>query len=226
MPQSKTPLSHPTEDKTDNLMSADKEAYASTMYDTYMSFGKSVYSLKSKRFYACIFYNQTTFWNKLLRTDLEVIKLESSLRLKIKRNDGLLADASSQSVPFILSLRTNSSFITSRPDIKRHGMYQTFLEGEQHVKLPMYFLAFIRLSPFKNYIKNLLPRKSRSLNYNFRTNCVFPASLNTIKIMNNFPLQDIFCVLSVFWHYFLSENILTFKAQTTTAAHKLLIQLF
>ena len=45
--------------------------------------------------------------------DLKVIKLEHSLRLKIKRNDWLLADmsASSQSLHFILSLRMNSSFI-------------------------------------------------------------------------------------------------------------------
>ena len=50
---------------------------------------------------------------------LEVIKLEYSLRLKIKRNDWMLADtsASSQSLRFILSLRMNSSFITSRPDL-------------------------------------------------------------------------------------------------------------
>ena len=49
---------------------------------------------------------------------LEVIKLEYSLKLKIKRNDWLLADvsASSQSLRFILSLRMNSSFITSGPD--------------------------------------------------------------------------------------------------------------
>ena len=37
---------------------------------------------------------------------LEIIKLEYSLRLKIKRNDWLFAD--------MLSLRMNSSFITSR----------------------------------------------------------------------------------------------------------------
>ena len=48
---------------------------------------------------------------------LEVIKLEFILRLKIKRNDWLLADTSacSQSLHFILSLRLCSSFITSRP---------------------------------------------------------------------------------------------------------------
>ena len=43
---------------------------------------------------------------------LEVIKLEYSLKLKIKRNDWLLADnvsTSSQSLRFILSLRMNSS---------------------------------------------------------------------------------------------------------------------
>ena len=44
---------------------------------------------------------------------LEVINLENSLRLKIKPNDWLLA---CQSLRFILSLRMNSSFITSRPD--------------------------------------------------------------------------------------------------------------
>ena len=51
---------------------------------------------------------------------LEVIIFEYSLKLKIKRIDWLLADtchvsASSQSLRFILSLKMNSSFITSRP---------------------------------------------------------------------------------------------------------------
>ena len=52
---------------------------------------------------------------------LEVIKLEYSFKLKIKRNDWLHADtcplvsAGSQSLRFILNLRMNSSFITSRP---------------------------------------------------------------------------------------------------------------
>ena len=56
-----------------------------------------------------------------LKTGLEVIILEYSLRLKIKGNDWLLADRcwfvspSSQSLRFILSLRMNSNFITSRP---------------------------------------------------------------------------------------------------------------
>ena len=45
---------------------------------------------------------------------LEVIKLEFILRLKIKHNDWLLADTSSQSLCFILSLRLYSSFITLR----------------------------------------------------------------------------------------------------------------
>ena len=53
---------------------------------------------------------------------LEVIKLECSLKLIIKRIDWLLADTCpqfSQSLRFILSLRMNSSFITSRPvDVK------------------------------------------------------------------------------------------------------------
>ena len=50
-------------------------------------------------------------------TGLEVIKLEVILRLKIKRNDWLLADmsASSQSLRLILNLRLFSSFITLRP---------------------------------------------------------------------------------------------------------------
>ena len=49
---------------------------------------------------------------------LEVIKLEYSLKLKIKRNDWLLAvSASSQLLRFILSPRMNSSFITLRPGI-------------------------------------------------------------------------------------------------------------
>ena len=48
------------------------------------------------------------------RPGLEVIKLEHSLRLKIKLKEWMLADvsASSQSLRFILSLRMNSSFIT------------------------------------------------------------------------------------------------------------------
>ena len=52
------------------------------------------------------------------RSGLKVIKLEYILRLKIKRNDWLIADTclSSQSLHFILSLRMNSRFITSRPD--------------------------------------------------------------------------------------------------------------
>ena len=41
-----------------------------------------------------------------------VIKLEYSLKLNIKHNDWLLADVSSQSLHFILSLRMNPSFIT------------------------------------------------------------------------------------------------------------------
>ena len=52
------------------------------------------------------------------RTGLEVIKLEFILKLKIKRNDWLLADMCPQSTKllrFILSLRLYSSFITSRP---------------------------------------------------------------------------------------------------------------
>ena len=53
---------------------------------------------------------------------LDVIKLEFILRLKIKRNDWLLADtcvsAISQSLRFILSLRMNSCFISSRPGPK------------------------------------------------------------------------------------------------------------
>ena len=46
---------------------------------------------------------------------LEVIKLEYSLKLKIKHNDWLLAD--SQSLCFILSLRLYSNFISSGPDL-------------------------------------------------------------------------------------------------------------
>ena len=55
-------------------------------------------------------------------TGLEAIKLEYSLRLKIKRNDLLLADMrpqAGQSLRFILSLRMNSSFITSRPGFNK-----------------------------------------------------------------------------------------------------------
>ena len=53
---------------------------------------------------------------------LVVIKLEFILKHKLMRNDWLLADtcghvsASNQSLRFILSLRLNSSFITSRAD--------------------------------------------------------------------------------------------------------------
>ena len=61
------------------------------------------------------FYSGTQFY-LLLSPCLEVIKLEHSRRLKIKR----LAScghmyASSQSLRFILSQRLYSSFITSRP---------------------------------------------------------------------------------------------------------------
>ena len=48
----------------------------------------------------------------------EVIKLEYSLKLNIKRNDWLFCghvSVSSQSLRFILSLRMNSSLITSGP---------------------------------------------------------------------------------------------------------------
>ena len=51
----------------------------------------------------------------LLKPAPTVINLEYSLKLKIKRNGWLLADTSSQSLRFILSLRLNSSFITSGP---------------------------------------------------------------------------------------------------------------
>ena len=52
----------------------------------------------------------------------QVIKLEFILRLKIKRNDWLLAD--SQSLRLILSLRLYSGFITSRPGpCLRHSEY-------------------------------------------------------------------------------------------------------
>ena len=47
----------------------------------------------------------------------EVIKLEFILKLKIKRNNGLLVDVSTSSplLRFILSLRMNSSFIATGP---------------------------------------------------------------------------------------------------------------
>ena len=54
-----------------------------------------------------------------LTPGLEVIKLEYSLRLKIKCNDWLLADTCPQAAnhcALFLSLRLYSSFITSRPD--------------------------------------------------------------------------------------------------------------
>ena len=52
------------------------------------------------------------WWVVVTFPGLEVIKLEYSLKLKIKRNDWLLAD--SKLMRFILSLRMNSSFKTSR----------------------------------------------------------------------------------------------------------------
>ena len=54
---------------------------------------------------------------------LEVIKPEYSFRLKIRRNDWLLADMCPQAANHcaILSLRMNSSFITSRPGFRFHG---------------------------------------------------------------------------------------------------------
>ena len=48
------------------------------------------------------------------KADLEVIRLDYSLKRKITRNDWLLS-ASSQSLRLILSLRMNSKFITLRP---------------------------------------------------------------------------------------------------------------
>ena len=48
----------------------------------------------------------------------EVINLEYSVKLKIMRNDWLLADTCPQAAnhcPLFLSLRMNTSFITSRP---------------------------------------------------------------------------------------------------------------
>ena len=55
--------------------------------------------------------NELKFYN--LEEGFEAIKLEYSLRLKIKCNDWLLY------LRFILSLRINSSLITSRPGIQR-----------------------------------------------------------------------------------------------------------
>ena len=60
------------------------------------------------------------------RSGLEIIKLEYSLKLKIKRNDWLLA--SSQSLRFILSLKMNSSFITSRPVLPTFSLNDHFSE--------------------------------------------------------------------------------------------------
>ena len=69
-----------------------------------------------------------------VRPGLKVINLEFILKLKIKRNDWLLADmcpqvanhcayvsASSQSLRFILSMRMISSFITLGPDLGQMG---------------------------------------------------------------------------------------------------------
>ena len=60
------------------------------------------------------------------KSGLEVIKLEVTLRLKIKRNDWLLADtvsASRQSLRFMLSLKLYSSFITLGPVGCGHTLY-------------------------------------------------------------------------------------------------------
>ena len=69
-------------------------------------------------FFSCLVYANRN------RPGLEVIKLEDILKLKIKRNDWLLADTAcldtdtwSKSLRFILSLRMSSNFITSRPDL-------------------------------------------------------------------------------------------------------------
>ena len=59
-------------------------------------------------------YNLT--WYDFKNFKIATIELEYSLRLKIMRNDWLLASASSQSLCVILSLRMNSSFITSKPE--------------------------------------------------------------------------------------------------------------
>ena len=68
---------------------------------------------------------------------LAVIKLEYSLRLKIKCNDWLLADTSPQApiIALYLSLRMNSSFINSRSGhiyllfecVCRYTMYQRYM---------------------------------------------------------------------------------------------------
>ena len=50
-------------------------------------------------------------WSETPKIGPKVMKLENSLKLKIKRN----VSASSQSLCFILSLRMNSSFTTSGP---------------------------------------------------------------------------------------------------------------
>ena len=60
---------------------------------------------------------------------LQVIKLEYSLRLKIKRNDWLFADTCPQAANHCaLSLRMNSSFITSRPDLT-HALFRLTLSS-------------------------------------------------------------------------------------------------
>ena len=81
-----------------------------------------LYNMPSRIILINIDFKFITLWHTV-KTGLKVIKLGYSLRLKIKRNDWLLADnylqaelsASSQSLSFILSLRINSNFITSRP---------------------------------------------------------------------------------------------------------------
>ena len=72
----------------------------------------------------------------------EAIKLEFILKLKIKRNNGLLVDTSTSSplLRFILSLRMNSSFITSdlilfHVTTKSHiSLYIHDLHFENHYK--------------------------------------------------------------------------------------------
>ena len=71
----------------------------------------------------CIVIVLSILFEKALQPGLEVVKFEYSLKLKIKCTDWL--PASSQSLHFILSLRINSSFITSRPgDLNLHFTFQ------------------------------------------------------------------------------------------------------
>ena len=69
-----------------------------------------------------------------MTSGLEVIKLEYSLRLKIKRNDWLLVDTCPQATnhcDLFFGLRMNSSFIITRPGLLDTTNMSIFLTFDQ-----------------------------------------------------------------------------------------------